>query len=84
MRIKHLLTWKQDHNPPPLKSLATYWLTIDINNFSKEFQFLINNNRTKTINKKLLKQFYKDIINYIKKIRTFPRQKGKQKLFKIK
>lgn len=35
MRIKHLLTWKQ--NSPPLKSLGTYWLTVDIHNFSKEF-----------------------------------------------
>ena len=48
MRIKHLLTLKQNHNLPPGKSLATYWLTIDIHNYSKEFQFLMNNNTTKT------------------------------------
>ena len=29
MRIKHLLTLKQQNNPPPWKNLATYWLTID-------------------------------------------------------
>lgn len=80
MRIKHLLTWKQDHNPRPLKSLATYQLTIDIYNFSKESQFLINNNRTKTINKKLLKHFYKDIINYIKKNKDISKAKGEPKI----
>ena len=29
---------------PPWKNLTTYWLTTDIYNYSKEFQFLMNNN----------------------------------------
>lgn len=39
MRIKHLFTLKQKHKPSPWKSLATYWLTIDIHNYSKEYHF---------------------------------------------
>ena len=39
IRIKHLLTLKQKHKPPPWKSLANYWLTIDIHNYSKEYHF---------------------------------------------
>ena len=65
MRIKHLMTLNQKENPPPWKNLATYWLTLDIHNYTKDFRFLMNNNRTKTINGK--KPFYyKDIIDYIK------------------
>ena len=37
MRIKHLLILKQKNNPPPWKNLATYWPTIDIYNYSKEY-----------------------------------------------
>ena len=65
MRIKHLMTLNQKENPPPWKNLATYWVTSDIHNYTKQFNFLMNNNRTKTINGK--KPFYyKDIIDYIK------------------
>ena len=65
MRIKHLMTLNQKENPPPWKNLATYWLTSDIHNYTNQFNFLMNNNRTKTINGK--KPFYyKDIIDYIK------------------
>ena len=65
MRIKHLLTLKQKHKPPPWKFLATYWLSVDIHNYSKEYQFLMDNNRTKTLTKE--KPFYyHHIINYIK------------------
>ena len=64
MRIKHLLKLKQKDNTPPWTGLATYWLSIDIHNFSKEYQFLMSNNRVKTINKR--KPFYyQDIIDYI-------------------
>ena len=64
MRIKHLMTLNQKEKPPPWKNLATYWLTSDIPNYTKEFNFLVNNNRTKTINGK--KPFYyKDITDYI-------------------
>ena len=65
MRIKHLLKLKQKDNLPPWTGLATYWLTIDIHNFSKEYQLLMSNNRTKTINKR--KPFYyQDILDYIR------------------
>ena len=65
MRIKHLLTLKQKHKPPPWKNLAIYWLSIDIHNYSKDFQFLMDNNRIKSINNKK-PYYYQDIINYIK------------------
>ena len=65
MRIKHLMTLKQKENPPSWKNLATYWLTMVIYKYTKEFHFLMNNNRIKTTNGK--KPFYyKDIIDYIK------------------
>ena len=65
MRIKHLMTLKQKEKPPSWKNLATYWLTTDIYNYTKEFHFLMNNSKIKTINGK--KHFYyKDIIDYIK------------------
>ena len=65
MRIKYLLTLKQKEKLPSWKNLATYWLTMDIHNYTKEYNFLMNNDRTKTLNRK--KPFYyNDIINYIK------------------
>ena len=65
MRIKHLLSLKQKEKPPSWKNLATYWLTMDIHNYTKEYNFSMNNNRTKTRNRK--NPFYcNDIINYIK------------------
>ena len=68
MRIKHLLTLKQKKDPlppPSWKNLATHWPTMDIRNYTKEYNFLMNNNRIKTLNGK--KPFYyNDIINYIK------------------
>ena len=65
MRIKHLLTLKEKVKPPSWKNLASYWLAMDIHNYTKECKFLMNNDRTKTLNGK--KPFYyNDIINYIK------------------
>ena len=55
MRIKHLLKSKQNKiQNSTWKNLATYWLAIDIHNYSKNFQFLMDNNRTKTKNNKKL------------------------------
>ena len=55
MRIKHLLKSKQNKiQNSTRKNLATYWLAIDTHNYSKNFQFLMDNNRTKTINNKKL------------------------------
>ena len=75
MRIKDLLQLNQTHKTPPWKNLATYWLVIDIHNYSKDFQFLMDNNRTKTINGKK-PYYYQDIIYYIKNenkdIKTLP------------
>ena len=65
MRIKHLLTLKQNLKPPPRKNLATSWLTIDIHNYSKDFQLLMDNGRTKTLNNKKL-VYYQDITRHIK------------------
>ena len=49
----------------PWKNVATYWLAIDLFNFSKDYHFLMDNNRIKTINN--IKSYcYKDIIFYIK------------------
>ena len=64
MRIKDLLTLKQKKTTS-WKNLATYWLTIDIHNYTKEYIFLMNNNSTKTLNGKKT-FYYSDIINYIK------------------
>ena len=64
IRIKHLLQLKQKHKTPSWKNIATYWLAIDLHNYSKDFNFLIDNNRIKTINNK--KHYYQDIIYYIK------------------
>ena len=59
------MTLKQKENPPSWKNLATYWLTMVIYKYTKEFHFLMNNNGIKTTNGK--KPFYyKDIIHYIK------------------
>ena len=53
---------KLNENLSSWKNLATYWLTTDIHNYTKD---LIRHNKTKTIKGK--KTFYfKDIINYIK------------------
>ena len=75
MRIKHILQLKQTQKIPPWKNLATYLLGIDIHNFSNEFRFLMDNNRTKTINGKK-PYYYQDIIYYIKNenkdIKTLP------------
>ena len=74
-RIKHILQLKQTQKIPPWKNLATYSLAIDIHNFSKDFRFLLDNNRTKTINGKK-PYYYQDIIYYIKNenkdIKTLP------------
>ena len=65
MRIKHLLSLKQKRKPPPWKCLATYWLSIDIHKYSKEYQFLMSNNRSTTLATE--KPFYyNDLIQYIK------------------
>ena len=52
MQIKHLLQLKQKEKTPPWKNLATYWLAIDIYNFSEDYQFLMDNTRTRTIKNK--------------------------------
>ena len=36
---------KQKRDLPPWKNLATYWLTIDIHNYTKEYNVLMKNNR---------------------------------------
>ena len=65
IRIKHLLQLKQKHKIPSWKNIATYWLAIDLHNYSKDFNFLIDSNRIKTINNKK-HCYYQDIIYYIK------------------
>lgn len=45
--------------------LATYWLAKDIYNYSKDFHYLKNNNRTKTTNKDA-PFCHKDLVQYIK------------------
>ena len=64
MRIKHLLTLKQKEKTSPWKNLATYWLAADIYNFAKDYKFLMDNSRTKTITNKK-PYYYQDIIYYI-------------------
>ena len=75
MRIKHIAQLKQTQKTPPWKNLVTYWLGIDIYNFSKDFRILMDSNRTKTINAKK-PYYYQDIIYYIKNgnkdIKTLP------------
>ena len=55
MRIKYLLTLKQKKTPS-WKYLATNWSITDIHNYPKEYNFLMKNNRTKTLNGR--KPFY--------------------------
>ena len=65
MRIKHILQLKPKNNTPTSENIATYWLAVDLYKISKNYQFLMSNNRVKTINNN--KPFcYKDIIYYIK------------------
>ena len=48
MRIKHLLSLKQNEEQPSWTYRATYWLAKDICNYGKEFHSLKQNNRAKT------------------------------------
>ena len=69
MRIKHILQIQQKTNTPTWENIATYWLTLDLNKISKRYQFLMSNNRIKTINRN--KPFYyNNIIYYIKNENT--------------
>ena len=65
MLIKHLLTLKQKEKTPPWKNLASYWLAAEIYNFTKDYKFLMENTKTKTITKKT-SYYYQDIIYYFK------------------
>ena len=65
MRIKHLLQLKQKQNNPPWKKIATYWTAMDLYNYSKQYHFLMDNNRIETVNNKK-PYYYQDIIYYIK------------------
>ena len=69
MRIKHLLTLEQKEKTPPWKNLATYWLAADIDKFTKDYKFLMDNTRTKTITNKKLFIIY-HIKNENKNIQT--------------
>ena len=51
MRIKPLL--QLNKNKSSLwKNIATYWLAIDLHNYSQDFKFLMDNDRIKTTNNK--------------------------------
>ena len=65
MRIKYLLQLKQKQNNPPWKNIATYRTAMDLYNYSKQYNFLMDNNRIKTVNNKK-PYYYQDIIYYIK------------------
>ena len=66
MSLKDLLNFKKSEKELPLMYLATYWLAKDIYNYSKDFQYLENNNRAKTTNKEA-PFYYKNLIHYVKK-----------------
>ena len=69
MRIKHILKIKQNTNTLTWENIATYWLALDLHKISKSYQFLMSNNRVKTVNRN--KPFYyNDIIYYIKNENT--------------
>ena len=64
-----MLQLKQSDNIPTWKNIAAYWLALDLHKISKNYHFLMSNNRGKTINDN--KPFYyKDIIYYIKNENT--------------
>lgn len=65
MRTKHIVNLKYRENLPPWTHLATHWLAKDIYKFGKENNYLANNNRVKTTNKKM-SFYYNDILHYIK------------------
>ena len=65
MRIKHLLSLKQNQKQPPWTYIATYWLVKDIYNYGQEYHYLKKNNRARTTHQKN-PFYYRDLMHYIK------------------
>ena len=57
--------FKSEKRTSSWKNLATCWLAIDNHNYSKKYNFLMDNNRTKILNGKKSLFYYNDIMNYI-------------------
>ena len=49
MRLRHILTLKQQQKPPTWTLLATYWLVKDLHNLAPGYTYLKNNNRVKAL-----------------------------------
>ena len=64
MRIKRLLTLKQEENQPPWMHIAICWLGKDICNYNKDYYLLKSNNILKTA--KTAPFYYREPIYYIK------------------
>ena len=69
MRIKHMLQLKQSNNMPTWKNIAAYWLALDLYKISKNYHFLMSNNRVKT-NTKHRKNKYHQELNDIENYKT--------------
>ena len=79
MRIKHLLTLKQEENQPPWMHIAICWLGQDVYNYNKDYYHLKSNNILQTVKTALF--YYRDQIYYIKtQSPNMPNQKNETKI----
>ena len=64
-----MLQLKQSNNMPTWKNIAAYWLALDLYKISKNYHFLMSNNRVKT-NTKHRKNKYHQELNDIENYKT--------------
>ena len=58
MRIRHILTLKEQQQTSTWTYLATYWLAKDLYNLSPKYTYLKNNNNVKALNPKIRFYYY--------------------------
>ena len=68
MRIRHLLTLKQQENQPPWMHIAVYWLGKNIYNYNKDYYHLKSKTTLKTT--KTAPFYCRELIYYIKSQNT--------------
>ena len=65
MKLKHMLTQKEQTQPPLLTFVDTYWLATYLYNLSSDYNYFKSNNRIKAFNLKT-PFCYCDLVDYIK------------------
>ena len=65
MKVKHMLSLKEQTQAPPWTFLATYWLATYLYNLSSDYNYFKSNNRIKAFNLKTPFCYY-DLVDYIK------------------